>query len=62
MSNAVHLKNMVCPRCISVVSNIFEQFEIPYISIKLGEVKLVSSLNVQTKNGFSKRFKIQYLV
>lgn len=45
---------MVCPRCISAVSNILEQLEILYVSIKLGEVKLVSSLSVQTKNGLSK--------
>lgn len=45
---------MVCPRCISAVSNILEQLDILYVSIKLGEVKLVSSLSVQTKNGLSK--------
>ncbi len=45
---------MVCPRCISAVSNILEQLEIPYVSINLGEVKLVSALNANTKNGLSK--------
>ena len=54
MNEIIHIKNMVCPRCISAVSNILEQLEIPYVSIKLGEVKLVSSLSVQTKNGLSK--------
>ena len=54
MNETIHIKNMVCPRCISAVSNIMEQLEIPYVSIKLGEAKLVSSLNVQTKNSLSK--------
>ncbi len=54
MNEIIHIKNMVCPRCISAVSNILEQLEILYVSIKLGEVKLVSSLSVQTKNGLSK--------
>ena len=45
---------MVCPRCISAVSNILEQLKILYVSIKLGEVKLVSSLSPNTKNSLSK--------
>lgn len=53
MSETIHIKNMVCPRCISAVSNILEQLEIPYVSVKLGEVRLFSSLNAQTKNGLS---------
>jgi len=53
MSETIHIKNMVCPRCISAVSNILEQLEIPYVSVKLGEVRLFSSLNTQTKNGLS---------
>ncbi|RAJ10271.1 AraC-like DNA-binding protein [Arenibacter echinorum] len=45
---------MVCPRCISAVSNILEQLEIPYVSINLGEVKLLSSLDTKTKSDLSK--------
>jgi AraC-like DNA-binding protein len=45
---------MVCPRCISAVSNILQEFQIPYSSIKLGEVELVSSLDMKTKMAFSK--------
>lgn len=44
---------MVCPRCISAISNILKQLEIPYVSIKLGEVKLVSALNSNIKSGLS---------
>ncbi|HBL80510.1 MAG TPA: AraC family transcriptional regulator, partial [Aequorivita sp.] len=54
MNETIHIKNMVCPRCISAVSNILEQLEIPYNSIKLGEVKLLSTLNAKTKNNLSK--------
>lgn len=44
---------MVCPRCISAVSNILQELEIPYVSIKLGEVELIEPLSVKTKNTFS---------
>ena len=54
MREIIYIKNMVCPRCISAVSNILEQLKILYVSIKLGEVKLVSSLSPNTKNSLSK--------
>jgi len=54
MSKVIHIKNMVCPRCISAISNILEQLEIPYASIKLGEVKILSSLDTKTKRHLSK--------
>ena len=54
MSKVIHIKNMVCPRCITAVSNVMEQLEIPYASINLGEVKLLSSLNAKTKRDLSK--------
>ena len=54
MSEFIHIKNMVCPRCISAVSNILQKLEIPYETIKLGEVELKTPLSVETKNSFSK--------
>ena len=54
MNDAIYIKNMVCPRCITAVSNVMEQLEIPYASIKLGEVKLFSSLDAKTKGDLSK--------
>jgi AraC-like DNA-binding protein len=54
MNETIHIKNMVCPRCISAVSNILNQLDIPYTSIKLGEVILLSSLDVKTKSDLSK--------
>lgn len=53
MSEIIYIKNMVCPRCISAVSNILKQLEISYASIKLGEVKLMSTLNTNTKKELS---------
>ena len=57
MSGTVHIKNMVCPRCISAVSNILKELKVPYTSIKLGEVELVSSMDTKTKSTFSKRLQ-----
>jgi len=54
MSEVIHIKNMVCPRCISAVSNILQELAIPYGSIKLGEVELIMPLSPETKNTFSK--------
>tara|TARA_R110001583_G_scaffold76893_3_gene209972 strand:+ start:70 stop:636 length:567 start_codon:yes stop_codon:yes gene_type:complete len=53
MSDVIHIKNMVCPRCISAVSNILQELAIPYVSIKLGEVELTTPLSEDTKNIFS---------
>jgi len=39
-SYKLHIKNMVCPRCIMAVKEILENLEIPYIDVKLGEVIL----------------------
>ena len=54
MNEVIHIKNMVCPRCISAVSNILQELAIPYGSIKLGEVELTTPLSEETKNIFSK--------
>lgn len=54
MKDIIYIKNMVCPRCITAVSNVLEQLEITYVSIKLGEVKLLSSLDAKAKIELSK--------
>jgi len=48
---------MVCPRCIKAVSNILEELDIPYTSIKLGDVRLVKKLNETKKESFSKKLR-----
>ena len=53
MSNTIHIKNMVCPRCIKAVSTVLQKLSIPYASIKLGEVELVSALDLKKKLSLS---------
>ncbi|MDR6969448.1 AraC-like DNA-binding protein [Flavobacterium arsenatis] len=44
-NNLLLIKNMVCPRCILSVENIFQTLEIPTQRIDLGEVVLKKELN-----------------
>ncbi len=53
MSNTIHIKNMVCPRCIAAVSTILVELGIPHTSVKLGEVELVSALDLKKKLSLS---------
>lgn len=39
------IKNMVCQRCIMTVENIFNELNIPYSKIDLGEVHLINKLS-----------------
>lgn len=41
------IKNMVCPRCISVVKAIFENADVAPISVRLGEVVLQAPLSAK---------------
>lgn len=46
----IHIKNMVCDRCKTAVSQIFEQMGIPVLNIELGQVTLKGDLTgEQTK-------------
>ncbi|WKN45398.1 AraC family transcriptional regulator [Tunicatimonas pelagia] len=40
MNKTFNIKNMVCPRCVEAVSQVFEQLELPLTSIELGEATL----------------------
>ena len=48
---------MVCPRCIAAVSNILNGLDIPYNTIRLGEVELVSQLREEKKEALSNKLK-----
>jgi AraC-like DNA-binding protein len=37
-SNSIYIKNMVCPRCIETVKDIFNELSIKTTSIQLGEI------------------------
>ena len=41
----VYIKNMVCNRCISAVEKVFNDLEIPFSTVNLGEVETVKSLS-----------------
>ncbi len=53
----LHIKNMVCPRCIMVVSQIFTELTISYTYIHLGEVQLTKELDQQTKIQLSRKLE-----
>ena len=61
MANILHVKNMVCPRCIETVDRIFREIGFDVKSVKLGEIKIspepnatqLAQLSEQLqKNGF----------
>ena len=45
--HTVHIKNMVCPRCISVVTDEFNKLELPVTHVRLGEVDLTQEPTAQ---------------
>ena len=49
MSEIIYIKNMVCPRCITSVENVFSQLKIEISNIKLGEVNTPSEINTKKK-------------
>ncbi|MEZ2414954.1 helix-turn-helix domain-containing protein [Muriicola sp. E247] len=57
MKEVLYIKNMVCPRCISAVSEILVVLNIDYKAVKLGEVELVSTLNEFEKKSLSKKLQ-----
>ena len=40
----LHIKNMVCPRCILAVKSLLDELGIPFGSVQLGEVHLIQPL------------------
>ncbi|MGI9543479.1 MAG: helix-turn-helix domain-containing protein [Cyclobacteriaceae bacterium] len=58
-NHTIHIKNMVCQRCIDTVADIFAQLDIPTFSIRLGEVvtnkKTTSKIREQLKQQLSER-------
>ncbi len=47
--NTIHIKNMVCPRCINAVETILKKQNIVFSHIKLGVVFLLKPLNSKQK-------------
>ncbi|MEQ9424305.1 MAG: helix-turn-helix domain-containing protein [Cyclobacteriaceae bacterium] len=46
MSEKLHIKNMVCNRCIEAVEQELGKLEIPFINVSLGEVILTKPLDL----------------
>lgn len=45
----MHVKNMVCPRCITAVKQIVDRLAIPYTNLELGEIEVEIPLDDETE-------------
>ncbi|WP_107040173.1 AraC family transcriptional regulator [Brumimicrobium mesophilum] len=45
MKETLHIKNMVCPRCITAVENAFQELDISAEKVELGQAYLSEELN-----------------
>jgi len=52
-SNTIYIKNMVCPRCIDVVRDIYEELNIPIKHIQLGKVESNTEISYSIKSKLS---------
>lgn len=57
--NILHIKNMVCQRCIKAVSRCLAELEIDYDSIALGQVHLKVPLSVTSKRDLAMLLTIE---
>jgi len=53
----IHIKNVVCQRCIMTVEEILHKLNIAYLQVNLGEVVLPVELDSSQKNQVQKEFK-----
>jgi len=51
----IHIKNMVCKRCILAVDNLFREFGYEPVSVSLGRVELAREINAENFNQIRKR-------
>lgn len=59
VATTLHIKNMVCPRCIAAVKVSLEAEQIEYESVKLGEVVLAQSPLMEQVNRFKEQIESQ---
>ncbi len=45
MAEKLHIKNMVCPRCIAAVDRVLQELSIPVKKVELGQVELLHPIN-----------------
>lgn len=53
MSETLHIKNMVCPRCITAVDNVLKELKISTEKIELGQVHLSKELDETVRKELS---------
>ncbi len=58
-NTTVHIKNMVCGRCIKSVTEIFKTLDIPTEDIQLGEVKLRHPLSKEQQSQLSEKLELE---
>ncbi|WP_313790842.1 AraC family transcriptional regulator [Allomuricauda sp. CP2A] len=46
----LHIKNMVCPRCVTAVYNVLKKIGIDYSNVQLGQVTLKEELTAKQEN------------
>lgn len=59
MTETLYIKNMVCPRCIESVRDVFSELNIQTSGIKLGEVTVTSIINFKLKEKLEARLKLK---
>lgn len=60
MSNySIHIKNMVCPRCVKAIEATLTRFGISYSEVKLGEVLLNENLSLDKRSELSESLENQ---
>ena len=55
MSATLHIKNMVCPRCITAVDNVLKELNISAEKIELGQVHLQKELSDKLRDELSEK-------
>jgi AraC-like DNA-binding protein len=54
----IYIKNMVCPRCIAAVNDIFKEMKVDVISIQLGQVIINCVLDDNQRTLLSKKLEL----
>jgi len=55
MANTVlYIKNMVCDRCVKVVTQVLQQLHLPVVSVSLGNAVIQRELTTEEKDQLNK--------
>ena len=56
-NDILHIKNMVCDRCIKAVTNILCDLSIPHKPVQLGAVALAKPISIDIKNALKQKLE-----